>query len=86
MVMTISTWFHVVPRMFDSAHYFASLLGVHAPHAAGVPGRHPYLTMSGYPLNVPVLKYWYLVPLTKVLWAAGLVQYCAVCSERSVLP
>ena len=38
----------------------------------GVPGRHPYLTMSGYPLNVPVLKYWYLVPLTKVLLAAGL--------------
>ena len=38
----------------------------------GVSGRHPYLTMSGYPLNVPVLKYWYLVPLTKVLWAAAL--------------
>ena len=39
---------------------------------------HPYLTMSGYPLNVPVLKYWYLVPLTKVLWAAGLL----LCSQN----
>ena len=35
--MTISTWFHVVPRMFDSAHYFASLLGVHVLHTAGGP-------------------------------------------------
>ena len=72
MLMTISTWFHVVLTMLDSAHYFASLLGVRAPNAAGVPGRHLYLTMSGYPLNVPALKYWYLVPLTKVLWAASL--------------
>ena len=47
--------------MVDSAHYVASLLGVH--------GKHPYLTMSGYPVNVLVLKYWYLVCLTKVLWA-----------------
>ena len=70
--MTISTWFHVVPTMFDSAHYFASSLGVYVPHAAGVPSRHPYLTMSVNAVNVPVLEYWYFVPLTKVLWAAGL--------------
>ena len=38
----------------------------------GVPGRHPYLIMVGYTIYVPVLRYWYLVRLTKMLWAAAL--------------
>ena len=40
----------------------------------GVPGRHPYLIMESYTLYVPVLRCWYLVRLTKMLWAAA--RYC----------
>ena len=40
----------------------------------GVSGRHPYLIMVGYTIYyVPVLGGWYLVRLTKMLWAAGLL-------------
>ena len=43
----------------------------------GDPGRHPYLIMEGNTLYVPVLRCWYLVRLTKMLWAAALlVWYC----------
>ena len=46
--------------------------GSRGPPQQGVPGRHPYLVMVGYTIYVPVLRYWYLVRLTKRLWAAGL--------------
>ena len=37
-----------------------------------LPGRHPYMIKEGYTLYVPVLRCWYLVRLTKMLWAAAL--------------
>ena len=61
----ISTFFHVVPPMFDPVHYWGLYLGV--------TGRHPYLIMEGYTLYIPVLRCWYLVCLTKMLWDAALV-------------
>ena len=39
----------------------------------GLSGRHPYLIMVSYTLYVPVLRCWYLVRLTKMLCAAGLI-------------
>ena len=52
----------------------------------GIPCKHPYLTMSGDPRNVPVLRYWYIVPLTKVLWAAGLKGYLRFHDQHSHHP
>ena len=44
----------------------------------GIPSRHPYLIMVGYTLYVPVLRCWYLVCLTKMLWAAALIRLSSV--------
>ena len=35
-LLVISTWFQVIHTMFDSAHYVASLLGVHAPRQTSI--------------------------------------------------
>ena len=44
----------------------------------GVPGRDPYLDILGYTMNAPVLRYWYLVRMIKMLWAAGLLHVCVM--------
>ena len=71
MYLLIPNWFDVVPETFDRMHFWATF-GPMGHMQLRDPGRRPYLNMLGYTVNVPVLRYWYLVRLIKVLWAAGL--------------
>ena len=63
------------PQCFIQPIIGGLILGSRGHLQQGVPGRHPYLVMEGYTLYVPVLWCWYLVRLTKMLWAAVIVVY-----------
>ena len=52
---------------------FGPLFEAHSGHMQqGVSGRHPYLHTVNHTMDAGVVKYWYLVRLIKMLWAAGL--------------
>ena len=73
MSLIISTFVHVVPQCLIQHIIGVLILGSKGHPQQGASGRHPYLIMVGYTIYVAVLGYWYLVRLTKMLWAAGLV-------------
>jgi len=46
-----------------------------------VPGRRPDVYIPGQAAHAYILKYWYLVPLIKPRWAAGLLIAYQVCRD-----
>ena len=53
MSLIISTFIHVVPQMYDPAHYWGPYLRIHGSPAAG--GLRDTSIMVGYTIYVPVL-------------------------------